>query len=393
VNSSFLDRLRGFVVIEVRGAQLETLLNLMTGKRISVWDIRYTADQRAELSMGIRDFFRLRPLLKETGSRTRIKAKYGFPFWLGRLERRKFFAIGLVGFLIGIYVLSSLIWQIRVEGNETLQTEQILLAAKQQGIYKLQWKFRLKDADELSRQLQSQLPQTAWVGVEVRGTNVIIKVVEATIPEKTPLLNPRHLVASKNAMVTEIFAEKGRPVVKLNTYVRKGDILISGIIGDELNQRTVVASGTVKGLVWYKPTVEVPLTRQYKVYTGEMRKRSYLVIGSRGIQLTGYGKLTYEHYETIPERKTLQWRNYVLPFGWINEKVMEVTMVEQQVDPKEASAIGLEQARSDILSAAGKDSRVVSEKILHEKTESGKVYMEVHLEVEESIAVEQAIVP
>ncbi|CRF29045.1 sporulation protein YqfD [Mycobacterium tuberculosis] len=72
---------------------------------------------------------------------------------------------------------------------------------------------------------------------------------------------------------------------------------------------------------------------------------------------------------------------------------MEVNLEERQVDPKEAAAIGLEQARGQILAAAGEESRILSEKILHQKTENGKVYMEILFEVEESIAEEQPIVP
>lgn len=393
MHSSFIGRLRGFVLIEVKGAQLEKLLNRMTEKRMFAWDIRYTGEHQAELYLTVKDFFRIRPLLKETGSRMHIRARFGFPFWLNKLEKRKFFAIGLFGFVIGIYLLSSLVWQVKVEGNEAIQTEQIMQAAKQEGIYKLQWKFRLKQPDQLSKLLQSRLPGTAWVGVEINGTNVLIKVVESTLPEKQPLLSPRHLVASKNAMVTEIYAEKGRPAVKPNTYVRKGDILISGILGDEANQRTVVAAGKVKGIVWYKPTVEVPLVQQYKIYTGGSKKRFYLVFGSRAVQLSGYGKIPFEQYEALPERKSLQWRQFTLPIGWIREKVMEVNVAERAVDPKEAEAIGVEQAKSEILLEAGDESRVISQKILHEKTENGKVYMEVHLEVEESIALEQPIVP
>ncbi|MFB0845512.1 sporulation protein YqfD [Paenibacillus oleatilyticus] len=393
MKSSYIQRLRGFVRIEVKGGQLEKLLNRMTERQMAVWDIRYTAENKAELSITIRDFFRLRPLLKETGSRTRIRHKQGLPFWIDKLEKRKFFALGVLAFVIGIYVLSSLVWHVRVEGNEKLSKEQILQAAKQEGVYKLQWKFRLKDPAELSRALQQDLPGTAWVGVEISGTHVIIKVVESTVPDKPPLLSPRHLVASKSALVTEIFAEKGRPLVKPNTYVRKGDILISGIIGVETNQQNVVAAGKVKGIVWYKPTVEVPLTLQYKTYTGETKNRSYLVLGSRGLQLSGYGKISFEQYETIPERKTLSWRGYTLPIGWLSEKLLEVQMIEQAIDPKEASELGIEQAKAQILSAAGSESRVVSEKILHEKAENGKVYMEVLLEVEEPIATEQPIVP
>lgn len=360
---------------------------------MSLWDIRYLDNHRVELFLSIGDFFRLRPFVKETGSRVRVKERCGFPFFLDKLEKRKFFAIGIACFLLGIYFLSSLVWQVRVEGNETIQTEQILQAAKQEGIYKYQWKRRMEEPEQLSRKLQNQLPTAAWVGVEVHGTHVVIRVVEATIPEKPPLMNPQHLVAAKNALITDLFAEKGRPLVRPNMYVRKGDILISGILGDETNQQTVVATGKVKGLVWYTPQIEVPLTQKYKVYTGESKKRFYLVFGSRALQITGYGKLSFEQFESIADRKTLQWRSFVLPIGWMNEKVMEVNYVEQPVDPKEARAIGLEQARSEILAAAGKDARVVNEKILHEKTENGKVYMEVHLEVEEHIATEQVIVP
>ncbi|WP_426447800.1 sporulation protein YqfD [Paenibacillus sp. S-38] len=392
MKTSVVQRIRGFVVVEVRGRQLEGLLNRMTERRMSMWDIRITAEHQASLCLPLPDFFRLRPLLKETGCRVRVRQRHGLPFLLDKLERRKFFAIGLLGFIIGVYLLSSMVWKVSVEGNEKIQTDQILAAAKAQGIYAMQWKYKLKEPVELSRNLQGQLPGASWIGVEIQGTHVIIKVVEATIPESKPLMNPRHLVASKNAMVTQIFAEKGRPAVKVNTYVRKGDILISGILGDEANRQTVVASGKVKGLVWYKPTVEVPLTQRYKVYTGETKTRSYLVLGSRGVQVYGYGKLPFEAYETIPDRQTLSWRNFVLPVGWLKEKLMEVRYVEQPVDPKEAAAIGLEQAKGQILAEAGPEARVVGEKILHEKAENGKVYMEVHLEVEELIAAEQPIV-
>ncbi|GAA4858280.1 sporulation protein YqfD [Paenibacillus vulneris] len=393
MKSSFLLSLRGYVLIEIRGGQLERLINALSEKKMSVWDIRIVDETHAEMFIVVKDYFRLRPLLKETGCRVHVRTRHGLPFLLDKLEKRKIFAIGIIGFVIGLYMLSSVIWQVRVEGNELISTQQVLEAAKEQGIYKLQWKYRLKNPDVMSRAMQSKLPGTAWVGVEVHGTHIIIKVVEATVPDKQPLLNPRHLVASKSGMVTYILAEKGRPLVKANTYVKKGDILISGILGDEVNRQTVVASGEVRGLVWYSPKVEVPLVQQYKVYTGEVKERSYLVFGNRALQLTGYGKTGFEQFETIPERKTLQIGTYNLPIGWLNEKVMQVHVMEKSLDPQVARALGIEEAKKEILASAGPDAKVVNEKILHEKTENGKVYMEVHLEVEESITQEQPIIP
>jgi similar to stage IV sporulation protein len=392
MQSTFFSWLQGYVRIQLRGSECALLLNQLIEKRFLIWDIRVNPDNRMELQISIRDFFKLRPLLKRTGCRLHVLEKHGLPFFMGKMAGRKFFFAGLAGFVISIYMLTSLVWQVTIEGNERISDDTVLRAASQQGIHRFQLKFRLPAADTLARNLQGLLPDTAWVGVDIRGTHITIKIVEATVPDKPPLMNPRNLVASKNALVTEILADKGRPLVKPNTYVRKGDVLISGIIGSDENSQIVVAQGSVKGLVWYTSAIEVPLMRTYKVYSGESLNRSYLVLGSRALQLTGYGKQNYTQFETLPDRKSLQWRNYTLPIGWLHEKVMEVRLVQEPVRPEEAKSSGLEHARAKLLAAAGKESRITNEKILHEKTENGKVYMEVHFEVEELIMEEQPIV-
>jgi similar to stage IV sporulation protein len=390
--SIFIARLRGYVRIQLRGKGCDNIINPMMESGFFIWDIEPVGENKLELHILIKDFFRLRPLLKRTGCRVHVLHRHGLPFFMDRLGRRKLFFGGMAAFVIALYILSSLVWQVSVEGNERISDDEILQAASKQGIHTFQWKFKLKKAEELSREIQGMLPNTAWVGVEIRGTHITIKVVEATIPDKKPLMNPRNLIASKNALITEILSVKGRPLVKPNTYVRKGDVLISGIIGDEQNNQIVVASGKVRGIVWYTSLIEAPLMRTYNVYTGETKIRNYLVLGSRALQVSGYGKLNYEKFETIPERKTLEWRSFTLPVGWLHEKIMEVHLQEEPVEEVNAKKNGLEQARVDLLAASGADSRLVGEKILHEKTENGKVYMEVHYEVEENIAIEQPIV-
>jgi similar to stage IV sporulation protein len=394
VKTTIFNRLRGFVRIELRGRKLEKLLNALITGRFVVWDIRRIGEEAVELHMIIRDFFKLRPLLRETGSKLRVKGRYGFPFVLDRLGRRKMFIVGIVSFFAAIYILSMLVWRIDVEGNEKIARSDILQAAKEQGIYRFQWKFRLPDADMLSREMQNKLPGTAWIGVNVQGTRIHIKVVESALPDERQLMNPRHLVAAKNALVTQILAEKGKPLVKPNTNVSKGDILISGYIGDAANQQTVVAQGKVRGIVWEEATVEIPLVLRQKVYTGDTKSRSYLVIGSRGLQVTGYGETPFTQYETVSRLKTVHWRKWSLPIGWLDEKLLESRMEEIPLDPEEAKKIALEQARAELVAAAGPDAVWRGEKIiLHEKSDNGKVYMKVLFEIEQPIAVEQPIIP
>lgn len=97
------------------------------------------------------------------------------------------------------------------------------------------------------------------------GTSISITVIDSTKPEKLTLEGPRHLVAKADAVVTRIIAENGRPKVERNDRVRKGDILISGILGDEQRNKAVVSKGKVMGLVWHEYRIESPLVTKSKI--------------------------------------------------------------------------------------------------------------------------------
>jgi similar to stage IV sporulation protein len=391
MRSELISRCKGYVIMEVRGKRMEQLLNTLTGKQIPVWNIRRN-EESLILNIHVRDFFRLRPFLKQTGCRVRVKKRVGFPFILDKLERRKFFMSGIACFIVGLYLLSSLVWQIDVTGNENIPEEEVLKAAENIGVYPLQWKFRLQDPDILSKQLTTNLPGTSWVGVEIKGTRVNIRVVESTIPEKRELFSPRHLISAHDAVVTNILAEKGMPLVEVNQRVRKGDILISGTIGEGETVQTVVAKGKVRGLVWHEYDITVPLIHKFKTYTGNQKDRLYIVFGNRALQITGYGKTGYVKYETNSSRHTFQWNDIILPFGWIKETELEVRFVEQPMDKEDAQEVGLQQARADILLKAGTDAHIKEEKILQVDSEHGKVYMKVLFEVEQDIVAEQPII-
>ncbi|WP_442603713.1 sporulation protein YqfD [Paenibacillus sp. KN14-4R] len=391
MQSAMMTWFQGSVCVEVKGKDTDGFLNAVLSRSLHVWDIRYLGPNKIQLNLMLRDFFKLRPILRRTGCKVHVTGRKGAPFVLEKMSKRKIFIGGIAAFVIALYMLTSLVWQVSITGNDKISESVIMQAAAKQGIYRFQWKYRLKDTAELAKQLQANLPETTWVGIEVRGTHLHIHVVEARIPEEKPLQSPRNLIASKNALVTEILTTKGKPLVKPQTYVRQGDVLISGYIGDANYSQAVVAEGIVRGIVWYTSKIESPLSRQYKVLTGESKSRNYLVIGSRALKITGFGKPSFNQYETNVKRSTLQWRNFTLPIGWMTEKLMDMRVIEQSIDPQQAKETAIAQAREELLAQTGTGSRIISQNILHEKTESGKVYMEVHFAVEENIVQEQPI--
>ncbi|MEK3788245.1 sporulation protein YqfD [Paenibacillus sp. FSL K6-1230] len=392
MKNSTLTWIQGHVRLVVKGERIAELVNLLTVQGIHVWDVVSLGEQMSSMRVLLPDFFRLRPLLKRTGSRMHVYERRGLPFQLSRLGRRAFFAAGVGIFVLVLVLMSSLVWNVEVRGNDRLTADRVLQAAKSEGLYPYQWKFRLMSQDKLSQALMRRLPDTSWVGVEIRGTEVIIQIVEAEKPEPTKLLSPRHLISKADAVITEIYAEQGRPVVSRNTRVKKGDILISGMIGDEQHAQMVVAKGEVKGMVWHEYEIEIPLEQHRKSYTGNSYDKLYLVLGNRAIQMWGYGQKPYAAYETVTEHNPLTWRDLRLPVGWMTERVMESQKATHVVSEAEAKISGIEHAKKQIIAKYGKGTEILGQKILHEKRENGKVYMKVLFEVEQYITEELPIV-
>lgn len=386
-----LSTLRGFVTLHVTGPQVEKFINAVAEAGIVIWEVKPAGDG-ASLNLLLDDFFALRPLLKKTGCRMHVTARNGLPFRAARLWRRKLFAAGILLFGVTLLLFCSMVWTIRVEGNNVIASEDILAAARQEGVYPYQWIWRMEDPDKLSKKLISRVPGISWVGVERTGTSITIQVVEADRPENKPLLSQRHLVSRTDAVVTGIYAEQGRPVVGIHSRVKKGQILISGALGDEENTQYVVAKGEVKGLVWHEYNIEVPLKTTSSSYTGERKDRTYLVLGDWAVQLWGYGKSGFDKSRMLTENNMLSWRSLQLPLGVMTEKELQIQYTSSVKTAEEARADGIARAKNDILARYGADSTIKSQKILHEKKDNGKVYMKVLFEVEEKIAEELPIV-
>lgn len=88
MRSRIVSFFKGSIRAEIYGQHPEALLNKCTEAGISPWDVSIH-NKTLRLCMHVRDFFRLRPLLKETGCRIRVRERKGFPFYLNRLEKRK----------------------------------------------------------------------------------------------------------------------------------------------------------------------------------------------------------------------------------------------------------------------------------------------------------------
>lgn len=385
-------RLRGYVRVCLIGADVQSVLREAAARGLALFCICAEPDKPLTFVLAVPDFFRLRPLLRRHRCRTRIVERGGLPFLWNRLKRRKAFVLGVLLFVAMLAAGSSLVWDVDVEATEHIPEASIRRAAAAEGIRRFQWIHRLDDPAVLAGRLAARIPDAAWVGVDLKGTTVTIKVVEAKKPAPRALEGPRDLVARTDAVITRIVAESGRPVVRRNDRVRRGDVLISGTIGTEERRQAVVAKGEVRGLVWHEVEIVSPLVRQVKSYTGNRSDRTFLVIGSRALKISGYGGDSFARSDVRATYSPWRLGGWRLPFGTLREREWEVTVEEVRLTPAEAKEAGLARARAELLAKNGADARIVAENILHEQTESGKVVLKVLFEVDQPIAVERPIV-
>ncbi|SEN04532.1 sporulation protein YqfD [Lihuaxuella thermophila] len=385
---------KGKIDLQCSGPQLASVLNMAVQEGIYVENIYWVDERTIRITILLPDFFLFTSLMRKQKIRLRIINKAGLPFLIKRVKRRKSFYIGMILFFFLIFLFSSFIWKVEIEGTERIPEAQIRSLLKKEGIYVGQLKRDLPDRELVQHHLLTQLPQASWVGVRVEGTRVTVTVVEKKQieppPKELPSYGPVHLVASKNALIYDMRVERGNPLVEVNDVVRQGQVLVSGIYGDPDTGTVVGAKGKVMGEVWYESEVTVPVRQKRKVYTGYRQKITLPYIGKK-ILWNPFRELPYKQYETIQRVQPVQVGNRSLPFGLVEQEFLEMEWVNQKLTEEEAVHLGKRQAKEELLQKLGADGRILEEKVLHQRLENGKVYLKVHFDVIENIAVPQPI--
>lgn len=382
----------GYVILHMRGKYVERFINIAIRAGLEIWDIKRMQNQEFQIKLRLMHFFKLKPILKETGTRMHIIQRVGFPFFVASIKRRKGLVIGSFLFIIILYMLSSLIWTVEVTGVETMNKSKVLTAAHEIGIKKGAVKWRLEDIDKLQVQLQNRIDEASWIGIKINGVIAKITVVEKVRPEPTEEQRPRHLVAKKKAIIYKYTAEKGMPKIVQHQLVNPGDILISGIIGredDPTKQQIVSAKGKVWGEIWYDSIISIPLVQDYQRLTGLTKTNQYLLLGKHKIKLWGFGKKNEPmEYRQVSDQNFLTLKNKILPIGWEKEKRFEVKNEQFTLSKEEAIKKALDMNREKLINDLEEESKIKEEKVLQQWVENDKVYIKVHYAIIEEITKE-----
>lgn len=243
--------LQGYLILELCGDAKERFINLCKNREIEIIQI-FLINNKWYCKIRCRDYKKIRSFMKKTGCRSCIKEKRGLPFWLRKIRARKGLIFGSVLFVLVITQCSGRIWHIGVEGGFLHTREQIMQVMEEElGVYGGVLAEQV-DCFEIEKRLRLDYNEIGWISVEKRGCRLFVSLNESTMPAQAGTREePSHIIAEQDGIVRKIEVRRGIPQVQVGDEVKKGDILISGIVpvmGDYeelIRNNPVAAEGAV----------------------------------------------------------------------------------------------------------------------------------------------------
>lgn len=391
----------GVVRIEISGLVPEKLINLCMAHDIFLWAITRRQD-RMLASMYVHNFFELRPLVRKSQCRVRVVSCSGMPFLWKRLQKRKMLWVGIAAFFFILNYLASFIWFVEITGVKSMPKEKLFEIAQAHGLHIGMPKDSLQ-TKLIEKHLLLELPELAWVGISSQGTRVVIEVVEKTAAQPTDKA-PAHIVAAKDGIIVETIALAGEPVVTRGATVKKGDILIKGLVNDpaantiniqqqSTSAQPIRAKGIVKARVWYEGYGESLLEETTWERTGRTVSTVTMKISSWEVLLSKPHRQSFEKYETESLQKRLPiWRNTPLAVeSTINTyHELQARIVTRGED--QARELAKERALATVRQKIPQTAQILANDIVVIKSaESNLVRVKAHVETIEDIGEPQPI--
>ena len=216
----------GYVRITVEGYYIERFINICTTSKILIWNLKREKGVKLHLNIGINDFFKAVKVAKKLKCRIKITKKRGIPFLINKYKKRKIFFITLIIIVILIGVSTNFVWNINIEVEDNLELQNIEQDIKEAGLEVGMLKKNV-DTQEIINKIRLDRSDISWVGIELKGTNAIVKIVKATeAPEIIDEKDYSNIVAKKSGTITKIIAQNGTAQVKIGDEVEEGQILI-----------------------------------------------------------------------------------------------------------------------------------------------------------------------
>ena len=377
--------MNSYLILKVSGKNIPKFILRCKNNNINILKLEQISYKEALIKINYKDYDKLLKI-KSIYDITLIN-NTGFLKFKELLNKHKYFLIMFTFGILFLIYLCNIIFEVDVISTNNELNNLIKKDLENYNIKKYKLKKSYKEKERIKSELLEKYNDTIeWIEITDVGTKYEVQVVERkkkVTEEKDEYTN---IVASKSGVLRKIYAEEGVKVVDNNTYVNKGDIIISGAITkDEEIKKIVNAKGKVYAEVWYNVNIEFPLEYTEKKYTNEKKKSVYMRLGNKYIS-----KRRFKNFE---RRKILSLKNRLVPFELGIEEEQKVNIINDKYTVEEAKKKAILSAKEKILQSLDKDEYITSQKTLKFYAKDSKIVLDIFFSCYEQIGKEEKIIP
>ncbi len=382
----------GYIRVSVEGYYIEKFINVCMNKKIVMWHLKRKQNVKLYFNTSIQQFKEICKIAKKMRCHIKIEKKKGIPFLLYRYKKRKIFAVVSILILITIISLSNFVWNIEVEEENGENLENIYEDISDSGLKvgKLKNNINVK---EIINQVRLKRQDIAWMGIELKGTNAIVRIVKAD--NKPEIVNESefcNIVSDKEGIITKINTQDGTANVKVGDTITYGTVLINGWLeGKYTGIRYVHAKGEIEAKVWHTKNIFIPYKTTETRETGNSENHYSIKFNNFEINLSKRVS-KFKIYDTIvSEKKFRLFSNFYLPISIKKTTNKELINEEKTYEREEAKDLGIQQLSEELDKEIDDKTKIVNKHSnTYEKENGIEIY--VTYEVLENVGTNEKIV-
>lgn len=374
------------IKIKVTGRNINNFLKRLINNNINIEKVIPISHKEIDLIINYQDLDKVLKL--KTIYNIKIIRYYGKLRIIKRIKKDIFILSSLLISLLLIYTLSNIIFKVEVIHSNKNIIKLVTKELEDNGIKKYKFVKNYQEIEKIKNKILEENKDTLeWLEIIREGTKYTIRVEERIINNKPKDNKIYNIVASKNAVIKNIYAESGEKVRSINTYVKKGDIIISSDITLPNNEKIPkTASGKVQGEVWYNINIEYPYQYHEIKYTGNKKKVLVLNLLNKRISFFDFHK-----YKTFNRNIKYIFNNNITPISLIYEDEYETNIINEVYDYNTAREKAITKAKEKILEKYPNIKDITNIKIIKEEDKKNKISLNLFVTCLEDITEYQEI--
>lgn len=374
------------IKIKVKGKNINKYLKRIIKDNINIIKYVPVSYNEAFLFLKYYDYLKLKKY--KTIYKINIISKYGMLSFVELIKKNIYMILALLISIVLIYVLSNVIFSINVIHSSDKIRTLIYEELEERGIKKYAFKKDFEQIEKIEDDiLKNNKDKLEWIEITENGCSYIIKVEERKINKEDSGEHHNNIISSKNAIISSINAISGEKLKKINDYVTKGDIIISGNItksdGSIINGNAI---GEVYGEVWYVIDIEYPYVYNEVKNTGKS-KNVYVInfLGKR------FSLFNFKEFHTFNATNKVILENRLLPISLVKEKQYETKITNNIYTEEEAVVKAIEVAKNKLKLGNKNIKEIIEVTVLEKNMYSSKVGLKLFFNVIENIGKSQKI--